>query len=331
MERVEADFLQRLQNLSWESILAALSGHYGGVTWPFVRDVLTDYGVFLVMALGLYVLMSAGQFSLGHAGLMGIAAYSSAVMVVKIGVPFWVALPLSGLVGLLAGLTYCGLLGLRLGGFYLAIGTFALGEMLITIWLNSDYLGGAIGFVAIPLMSKWPVVLAVLLIMLFVVWRLEHSRFAVAFRAVRDNEVVAGAMGVNVKGIKLLAWAVGGFITGIGGCLHAHRVTVLTPSEFGIYFSLTLLLAPLIGGLRTFWGTVLGAAVVYFVPWLTTTDEPRDRLMLYGLVIVALMILRPQGLLGVSDISRQTKKLRHRQASSAPGSAPPPAPMPNGQ
>jgi branched-chain amino acid transport system permease protein len=308
VERVTVDFLERLRNLTWESILAALQAHYGGVTWPFVRDLLTDYGVFLVMALGLYVLLSAGQVSLGHAGLVGIAAYASAVMVVKLGLPFWLALPLAGLVGIGAGLAYCALLGLRLTGFYLAIGTFALGEMLITIWLNSDYLGGAIGFVGIPLRSRWPVVLAVVLLVLFAVWRLERSRFNLAFRAVRDNEVVAGAMGVDVKRTKLLAWGIGGFITGVGGCLHAHRVTVLTPGEFGIYFSITLLLGPLLGGLRTFWGTVLGGAVVYFVPWLTTTDEPRDRLMLYGVVLVALMILRPQGLLGAGGSERGARR-----------------------
>ena len=77
-----------------------------------------------------------------------------------------------------------------------------------------------------------------------------------------------------------------------------HSATVLSPTGFGIYFSLTILLAPLIGGLRSVWGTVLGAAIVSFAPWLTTLDDPRDRLMLYGVVIVAVMVLRPKGLLG---------------------------------
>jgi len=149
---------------------------------------------------------------------------------------------------------------MRLSRFYLAIATFAVGEMLIMIWLNTDYLGGAIGFIGIPLESDWKVVLAVVLFTLFVVWRIEQSRFGPAFRAVRDNQVVAGPMGVDVKRTKLLAWLVGGFITGIGGCLHAYRVTVLSPQEFGFYFSLTILLAVLIGGLRTFWGTCLGTS-----------------------------------------------------------------------
>src|SRR5262245_51658725 len=193
MDRVQVDILERLQHLSWDAIVAALRAHYGGLTWAFVRDVLTDYGVFLVIALGLYVLMCAGQVSLGHAGLVGIAAYSAAVMSVKLGIPFWLGLVMSGEVGLVAGLAYSGLVALRLGGFYLAMGTFAVGEMLISIWLNSEYLGGAIGFVGIPLMSHWPVVLTVLVLTLFAVWRLERSRFWPAFCAIRDNEVVAGA------------------------------------------------------------------------------------------------------------------------------------------
>jgi len=305
MEQVQVDFFDRFRDLSLDSIVAALQAHYGGVTWAFMLDLTTDYGVFLVLALGLYVLMSAGQVSLGHAGLVGITSYAAAVFAVKLGLPFWLVLPASGAVGIAAGILYFLLLGMRLSGFYLAIATFAVGEMLIAIWLNMDYLGGAIGFIGIPLRSDWKVVLAVVLFTLFVVWRVEGSRFGLAFRAVRDNQVAAGPMGVDVKRAKLPAWMIGGFITDIGGCLHAHRVTVLSPPEFGFYFSLTLLLAVLLGGLRTFWGTCLGAAIVYFVPWLTTTDEPRDRLMFYGIVIVLLMVLRPQGLIAQRAVARR--------------------------
>jgi branched-chain amino acid transport system permease protein len=280
-----------------EWIVEALAAHFGAITWAFLLDLATDYGVFLVGALGLYLLMSAGQVSLGHAGMMGIAAYAAAVAAVRFGVPFWASLLLCGAVGLLSGIVYCFLLGWRLSGFYLAIGTFAFGEMLINIWLTLDYLGGAIGISGIPLSTRWPVVVLVLPVVFFLIWRLENSRFGLSFRAIRDNEVVAASMGVDVVRTKLIAWTVGGFITGLAGCLHAYRVTVITPTEFGIYTSVTMLLAVLLGGLRTFWGTVLGAAVVYFGPWITTTSEPRDRLMFYGAMIVLLMILRPQGLL----------------------------------
>ena len=279
-----------------DAIWPTLVAHFSTITQGFLIDLATDYGVFLMAALGLYVLMSAGQVSLGHAAMMGVSAYAAGVMAVNFGVPFWLSLFLSGTIGLVVGAIYCFLLGSRLSGFYLAIGTFALGEMLINIWLNTDYLGGAIGFSGIPLRTRWPVLVAVLPITLYCLWRLENSRFGLAFRAIRDNPIVAGSMGVDVARTKMLAWMFGGFITGVAGCLHAHRVTVLTPTEFGIYVSVTILMAPLLGGMRSFWGTVIGSAVVYFGPWLTTTSEPRDRLMFYGALIVALMVLRPQGL-----------------------------------
>jgi branched-chain amino acid transport system permease protein len=277
----------------------AVVEHYASFTPRFVLDLLTDYGIFLIICLGYYLLMIGGQVSLGHAGMVGIAAYASAIFAVKFGLPFWVAVPLCGLVGVLSGIVYAVLFALRLSGFYLAIGTFAFGEMLVSIWLNLDYLGGAVGFVGIPLESTSGVVLAITLLALFSVWRIEGSYFGKAFRAIRDNETVAGAMGINVRRMKIMNWMVAGCLTGIGGSLYAHRVTVLQPNDFSIYYSILIVLAALLGGLRSFWGTVLGAAIVSFMPWLITTGDPRDRLMLYGLVIVALMIFRPNGLIGM--------------------------------
>jgi branched-chain amino acid transport system permease protein len=291
MENLVSEIVSGIGNIA-----GALVSHYGQFTWSFIIDILADYGLFLVICLGLYILMIAGQVSLGHAGLVGIAAYTSAVLVVKLGVPFELALPLVIVSGALAGAIYAYLLALRLGGFYLAVGTFALGEMMINIWLNSDYLGGAIGFVEIPFRATAPVIGLSVAVVIYVVWRVENSRFGYAFRAIRDNEVVAGAMGVNVRRMKLVVWMIGGAIAGLGGALDAHRVTVLQPNDFGIYFSIQILLAVLMGGLGSLWGTVLGAATVSLLPWMITTGDPRDRLMIYGLIIVLLMVFRPQGL-----------------------------------
>jgi branched-chain amino acid transport system permease protein len=314
--------------IDWEAIWSGLLHHYSSVTWAFLLDIATDYGVFLVSALGLFVLFAAGQYSLGHAGMVGIAAYASAILVVKVGVPFWPSLPLSGAAGLLAGLVYYYLLGMRLSGFYLAIATFAVGEAMITFWLSVDYFGGALGFHGIPLDSKWPSVLLVVLLVLFGLWRLEKSRFWLAFLAIRESPIVAGAMGVNVARTKMLAWSIGGFITGIGGNLHAHRVTIISPVEFSLNLTFILLLGVLLGGLRTFWGTVAGGAFVYFMPWLTTTDEPRFRLMLYGMTVVLLLVFRPGGLLPAGapkartaeDLRRIADKASAKpQGSTAPG------------
>jgi len=291
------DFLQALMQISWEATWRGLELHYGAVTWAFLLDLLTDYGIYLVSALGLFVLFVAGQYSLGHAGLVGIGAYATGVLAVKLGIPFWPSLPLSGLAGMLAGFLYCYLLAFRLSGFYLAIGTFAFGEALITFWLNSGFFGGALGFPKIPLASNWFTVAIVLAVVLLFLWRLQQSRFWLEFQAIRESPLVASAMGIDVRRTKMLAWGIGGFLTGLGGNLLAHRITILAPADFSINLTLVLLLGVLLGGLRTFWGTVAGGAFVYFMPWLTTTDEPRSRLMFYGLTIIALMIVRPGGLL----------------------------------
>lgn len=313
-------------DVDWEAALRAVQLHYSSVTWAFLLDLLVDYCVYLVSALGLFVLFAAGQYSLGHAGLVGIAAYATGILVVKLGVPFWPSLPLSGLVGLLTGLFYYYLLGARLSGFYLAISTLAVGEALVTVWLNTGYLGGALGFHGIPLRSEWHTVLPVVAMAIFLLWRLEKSRFWLAFLAVRESETVAGAMGVNVARTRMLAWSIAGFLTGVGGNLWAHRVTIVAPPEFGLHLSFILLLGVLLGGLRTFWGTVAGAAFVYFVPWLTTTDDPRYRLMLYGLTIVVMMIFRPGGLLPVGAPTRRTVEDLRRMAASVSGPRPPGTP-----
>ena len=117
MDEVRANFLDRFRDLDMATVLASLQSHYADVTWVFLLDLGTDYGVFLIAALGLYVLMTAGQVSLGHAGMLGVTSYGAAVMGVHWGMPFWLILPLSGVFGLVTGAAYFGLLGLRLGGF----------------------------------------------------------------------------------------------------------------------------------------------------------------------------------------------------------------------
>ena len=187
----------------------------------------------------------------------------------------------------------------------------------MTLWLNADFLGGALGFHGIALRSEWDTVPIVVAVVVFALWRLEKSRFWLAFLAVRESEAVAGAMGVNVARTKMLAWSVAGFITGLGGNLWAHRVTIIAPPEFSLNLTFILLLGVLLGGMRTFWGTVLGGAFVYFVPWLTTTDEPGYRLMLYGLTIVAVLVFRPGGLMPVGRPTARTVEELRRIAAAA--------------
>ena len=296
MDPVTPDFLDKMAAWSFAATFDGFVTHYSMVTWDFIHDLLTDNAMYLIGALGLFVLFFAGQVSLGHGALIGITAYAAGISSVNWGWNFYLGAPVAGIAGLLAGVVFWYLLGLRLTLFYLGIGTFALGEAFITLGLNSDYIGGALGFHGIELRTESWHVAIILVITMFAVWRLEVSRFGLAMRAIRDNPTVAGAMGVDVAKTKLWAWMIGGSLTGLSGWLYAHRVTILSPPEFGIFMAITFVLAPLIGGLRTFWGTVVGGIFVYWVPWITTTDEPQYRLAIYGLAILLLMIFMPQGL-----------------------------------
>ena len=116
----------------------------------FALDLLTDYGVWLLFGLGLHILMLCGQLSLGHGAIVGIGAYSAAIMTVKLGVPYYAVIPLCALVGAASGFIIAVVIASRLSGIYLALGTFALGEAIITFWLNVDYVGSAIAFTAFP-------------------------------------------------------------------------------------------------------------------------------------------------------------------------------------
>ena len=266
------------------------------MTIPFLIDLLIDYGIYLIPSLGIYILISCGQVSFGHGAIVGITAYASAIFVVKIGVPFHVAILLCGVVGALTGFVFGTFLGLRLRGIYQGIATFAVGEALVTLWLNIDYIGGASGFGLVPMKTGLLEILILVAASLLCVHQLERSRFGLSFRSIRDNEVAASTRGIDVRRMKLLAWVSGCALTGIGGSLFAHRVGLVSPPEFGFYLSLNILIAPVIGGIQTYLGTIVGAAIVYFLPWILHLTEPGDRLILNGALLVAMMIFRPQGI-----------------------------------
>ncbi len=119
-----------------------------------------------------------------------------------------------------------------------------------------------------------------------------------AFRSVFDDEVTAASLGVNVARVKILAWAFGGMITGIGGALFAHRLGVIRPDNFAFRFSILILLAPCIGGFRAFWGTYVGAAVIVWAPWVLNVTNPLNKQIFFGLIYVLLMVWRPEGVIG---------------------------------
>jgi len=258
--------------------------------------ILIFAGIDVILALSFYLPASAGQLSAGQGGFMALGAYTAAYASVEHGAPFPVALAAGGLAGGVVGLAV-GFPALRLRGLYLVLVTFGFGEMVRVFFLNAAAVGGPAGYGGIPPHTTLAHVLGVIAALVYFFARLARSRMGRAFAALRDDELAAEAMGVNSTHVKLAAFTMGGVIAGLGGALYAHYTLFIDPEAFGVTRSLFAMLYAVFGGLGTFWGSVLGAGILSVLPellrWVKDWRE-----ILYGVLVLLMMIFRPQGLLG---------------------------------
>ena len=265
-------------------------------------SILIFAGIDVIMALSFYLPASAGQLSAGQGGFMALGAYTAAYLSVQHGAPFPLALAAGGLVGGLVGLVV-GFPALRLRGLYLVLVTFGFGEVVRVIFLNAPAFGGPGGFAGIPPATTLWHVLGLLIVLAYFFTRLGGSRMGRAFAALRDDEAAAEAMGVNSTYVKLAAFAAGGVIAGLGGALYAHYTLFIDPEAFGVGRSLFVMLYAVFGGLASFWGAIVGAAILYVLPellrWVKDWRE-----IFYGLLVLTMMLVRPQGLLDATLLAR---------------------------
>ena len=265
-------------------------------------SILIFAGIDVIMALSFYLPASAGQLSAGQGGFLALGAYTAAYLTVQHGAPFPLALAAGGLVGGLVGLVV-GFPALRLRGLYLVLVTFGFGEVVRVIFLNAPVFGGPGGFAGIPPATTLWHVLGLLIVLAYFFTRLAGSRMGRAFAALRDDEAAAEAMGVNSTYVKLAAFAAGGVIAGLGGALYAHYTLFIDPEAFGVNRSLFVMLYAVFGGLASFWGAVVGAAILSVLPellrWVKDWRE-----IFYGLLVLTMMLVRPQGLLDATLLAR---------------------------
>lgn len=260
----------------------------------FVDSVVIGVGINVLLALGLYFTLATGQFSVGHGGFMAIGAYAASILTVNFG---WALIPavLAGgaaafVVGVLIGLPV-----LRFSHLYLAMATFGFGEIVRATFSVIDYVGGVGGMRGMMGTSVHVVLGFVALAILFS-WLHSRSRWGLACDAIRQDEDAAAAMGIDVRLNKVLAFGLGAAITGIGGGLYAHHFFFIEPTTFGLHQSVAIILFVIFGGIETFWGAILGAAVLSLLPDLFRFLKDWY-LFLYGLLFVLLMIFRPQGVI----------------------------------
>jgi branched-chain amino acid transport system permease protein len=297
-------------------------------------DILITVGVNLILAVSLNLVTGyTGQFSLGHAGFMAVGAYASASWSNHLDPIFWnmlggptnpLATNLAFFISMLFAGTLAGLAGLvvgipslRLKGDYLAIVTLGFGEIIRTSILNIDFLGASRGLSVAASSTNIFWTFGMSAICIYVVLALVNSTYGRGFLTVRDDEVAAEAMGINTTRYKVIAFAVASFFAGIAGALYAHFKQFITPEGFNFFKSVDVVVMVILGGMGSTLGVVLAAFLLTLLPEVLRAVSHagllppayngllENRLILYSLLLIILMLTRPQGLLGGMSTGRK--------------------------
>jgi len=269
---------------------------------PFQQVNIYLMGINIIAAVSLNLIVGfTGQLALGHAGFMAVGAYVSAVLTLKLGYPFIVAVFAGALASFLLGILI-GLPTLRLRGDYLAIATLGFGEIIRGILINIDYVGGAAGMNGIPKMTTWTWLYVFTLFTIFAIKNFLNSTHGRACIAVRDNEIAAEIMGINTTYYKVLAFSLGAFFAGIAGALYAHYYFLIQPTTFTFNRSFDILVMVVFGGLGSLTGSIIAAIAVTALNALLI-DFGGLRMIIYAILLIVIMVFRPQGLLGTKEFT----------------------------
>ncbi|MDR4950133.1 branched-chain amino acid ABC transporter permease [Neobacillus cucumis] len=273
----------------------------GGSINQFYVNTLFFMGINIILAVSLHLIIGiTGQFSIGHAGFLAVGAYASAIMTMKLSMPFPVAIIVGGLAAALAGLLI-GIPTLRLRGDYLAIATLGFGEIVRIVFLNIDYVGGASGM-TVSHLTTWPWLIGCVLLTIIVIVNFTNSTHGRACISIRENEIAADAMGINTTYYKVAAFVLGAFFAGIAGALYAHNFYIIQPTNFGFLKSFDILIYVVLGGLGSMSGAVI-AAILLTIISTYLQSYPELRMVIYSLVLIFMMLYRPQGLMGTKEIT----------------------------
>jgi branched-chain amino acid transport system permease protein len=284
---------------------------YPFVTPMYHTSIMISALVYVVLGLGLNIVVGlAGLLDLGYVFFYAIGAYSYALLNMHYGISFWIVLPISALLGALFG-TLLGYPVLRLRGDYLAIVTLGFGEIIRIVLENwVAFTNGPRGIKDIPGPSSFGIdlnqhqsviyiyfiIIAVCLVTIFFVQRLENSRIGRAWIAMRDDEIACQAMGIDKTKTKLTAFALGATWAGLAGVIFAAKTSYINPMSFTIWESITILCVVVIGGMGSAIGVIAGALVLILLPeYLRAVAE--YRMLVFGALQVIVMVFKPEGLI----------------------------------
>src|SRR5450432_1897125 len=283
-------------------LMAAVVSYFSAQFNRYYLGLAIDVGINIILAVSLNLINGhTGQFSLGHAGFMAVGAYTAAkISIVSHVSPqfapvlFVAALLAGGLLAAIAGLAV-GVPTLRLRGDYLAIVTLGFGEIIRVVLQNMESVGAASGLKGIPEYTNFFWAWALAAVTVYVVTSIVNSTYGRGFIAVHDDEVAASAMGINPVRYKVTAFVIGAFFAGIAGGLYAHHKQFLSPTGFDFMKSIDIVVMVILGGMGRTTGVIIAAVLLTLLPeFLRGFAE--YRMIIYSLLIIVLMIVRPQGL-----------------------------------
>ncbi|MFM8557143.1 MAG: branched-chain amino acid ABC transporter permease [Betaproteobacteria bacterium] len=281
----------------------------------YLEGLIAVLAINIIIAYSVYLPAAAGLLNLGSAGFVLVGAYTAGALTSLHGVSLWLAVPAGGLLAAVIAFAVSFPI-LRTRGVYMVLATFAFAEVVGGVLLNWPGLGGAAGLSVIA----WPGLVAVVAVAAAVVagaaW-LMSTRFGLSVRAIHDDESVARLFGVDLRATQVAAFTLGGFVGGVGGALLVHQFNFIDVQGTGVLFSIYVLLYVLMGGTQTVWGPVSGALFFTLVPELLRHVASLDpslkslesgRFIVFGVAVVLLMVLRPQGLITRTMIERLSRR-----------------------
>ncbi|RMC25728.1 MULTISPECIES: branched-chain amino acid ABC transporter permease [unclassified Lactobacillus] len=296
--------------LSW--LLLMIAGFYlintlimTGMIDNFIENMLVMIGINIILATGLNLIIGfSGQFSLGHAGFMAIGAYVTAIIT-----QYWTN-EFGFIVSMIAGMLIAGMIALivgtatfiRLKGDYLAIATLGVAEIIRNIINNLKITGGSAGMFNIPQLCSWPTVYIMVCLTTIVILNFVRSRDGRAIKAVREDELAAEAMGINTTKWKVAAFVFGGATAAIAGSLQASYLQTISPANFGIMESISILVIVVLGGVGSITGTFLAASVLGILDTVLQNFGSL-RMVIYAIALIMIMLFKPSGLLGNWELS----------------------------
>jgi branched-chain amino acid transport system permease protein len=293
-----------------------LADPFSGFYQTYSADI-SRFGISALLALSIYITLACGVLSLANAALLGIGAYTAALLTLHEHWPLGAAVLAGGAAAALIAVPLA-LPVLRLRGVFLAIATIGFGEIVRIFFVNWAYAGGALGLAGVPPLTDWWHIYTALALVLFVLWRLRGSRAGYALEAIRQDETIARTMGIDVTSYKLLTFVAGAFVAGVAGGLQAHLLLIVDPNDYGFQRAVEILTYAIVGGIGNFVGPVLGAGLITLLPEVLRNLSSAGispgavRQFVSGVILLLVILYAPGGLVTVLDraagiIARRTR------------------------